>query len=94
MLTHKKLKEKALSNPKVKAEYESLEPEFSLLRSLLKARRKADLTQDEVAELMGTQTATIARLESFDSKHSPSIKILRKYAEAVGCRLEIKLVPR
>ena len=94
MLTHKKLKEKALSDPTVKREYDTLEPEFSLLRSLLKARKRAGLTQAEVAERMGTKTPSIARLESSNSKHSPSINTLRKYAEAVGCRLEIKLVPR
>ena len=27
------------------------------------------------------------------AKHSPSIATLRRYAQAVGCRLEIKLVP-
>ena len=27
------------------------------------------------------------------SKHSPTIATLKKYAKAVGCRLEIRLVP-
>jgi hypothetical protein len=43
---------------------------------------------------MGTKTPAVARLESGGGlkKHSPSISTLRKYARAVGCNLEIKLV--
>jgi len=48
MMTHKELKEKMLSNSEVKAEYDSLEKEFSLFEELLKARTIAGLTQAEV----------------------------------------------
>ncbi|NOQ94412.1 MAG: transcriptional regulator, partial [Methylophaga sp.] len=37
-MTHEELKAKALSNPKVKEEYDNLAPEFSLLRGMLLAR--------------------------------------------------------
>ena len=94
MLTHEELKKKILSNPEVQAEYDSLQEEFSLFDELLKARMTAGLTQTEVAERMGTKTPAIARLENGggNKKHSPSVSTLRKYAEAVGCHLEIKLV--
>jgi len=94
MLAHDELTKKMLSNPEVKAEYDSLEDEFSLFDELLKARMNAGLTQGEVANIMGTKTPAIARLEAGggNKKHSPSISTLRKYADAVGCHLEIKLV--
>jgi len=94
MLTHKELTKKMLSNPKVKAEYDSLEEEFSLFDELLKARMNAGLTQSEVANRMGTKTPAVARLEAGggNKQHSPSISTLRKYASAVGCHLEIRLV--
>ncbi len=94
MLTHEELKKKILSNPEVKSEYDSLEEEFSLFDELLKARMEAGLTQSEVAERMGTKTPAIARLESGggNKQHSPSISTLRKYAKAVGCHLEIRLM--
>ncbi len=93
-MTHSKLKEKALSRKSVKAEYDALEPEFTLLRELLHARQKAGLSQAEIAEKMGTKAPSITRLESSLSsgKHSPSIATLKKYAQALGCHLEIKLV--
>ena len=93
-MTHTELKEKALKRKKVKAEYDALEPEFSILRELLHARQKAGLSQAEIADRMGTKAPAVTRLESSLSsgKHSPSIATLKKYAQALGCHLEIKLV--
>ena len=72
--------------------YEALELEYQLANQMLKARSRAGLTQDAVADLMGTTKSAISRLESA-GKHAPSISTLRRYAEAVGCDLQVKLVP-
>lgn len=94
MLSHEDLREKMLRNHDVKKEFVKQEEEFTLFDQLIKARTEAGLTQAEVAERMGTKTPAVARLESGGGmkKHSPSISTLRKYAKAVGCNLEIKLV--
>src|SRR3954451_17755016 len=96
MMTHKALIKKMLKQPAVKAEYDGQAEEFALLDELLKARRRAGLTQAEVAERMGTKTPAVARLEAGGGRqgHSPSVATLRKYAEAVGCRVVIQLQPR
>ena len=93
-MRHEELKTKALSRENVKAEYDALKPEFTLLHEMLLARRKVGLSQAEVAERMGTKPPAVTRLESSLSsgRHSPSIATLKKYAEAVNCHLEIKLV--
>ena len=93
-MTHDKLKQTALAKPEVKAAYESLEPEFTLLREMLQARQEAGLTQAQIAARMGTKPPAVTRLESCLSsgKHSPSLSTLRKYAQATGYRLEIHLV--
>jgi len=72
--------------------YAALELEFELARQMLKARSRAGLTQDAVAERMGTTKSAISRLESA-GKHAPSLATLKKYAIAVGCDLQVKLVP-
>ncbi|MBT1076355.1 helix-turn-helix domain-containing protein [Geobacter grbiciae] len=92
MLTHKKLKARALERPDVKAEYDRLDEEFAFLEEFLKARAAAGVTQAEVAERIGTTQSAIARLESGGGKHSPSLATLQKYAHALGCRLELRLV--
>src|SRR3954471_22399015 len=95
MMTHKALVKKMLKQPDVKAEYDAQAEEFALLDELLRARRKAGLTQAEVAARMGTKTPAVARLEAGGGsrRHSPSVATLRKYARAVGCRVEIRLKP-
>ncbi len=93
-MNHTELKEKALENGMVKAAYEALEPEFSLLHEILKARQNAGLSQAEIADRMGTKAPAVTRLESSLSsgKHSPSLSTLKKYADALNCHLEIKLI--
>ncbi len=91
-LTHKELKSRALARADVKLEYDRLEEEFKFLDAFLKARSAAGLTQAEVAERIGTTQSAVARLETGSGKHSPSISTLRKYARAIGCRVELRLV--
>ena len=71
--------------------YESLELEYALANQMLKARAKAGLTQDAVAERMGTTKSAISRLEAA-GRHAPSLATLKKYAATVGCDLQVKLV--
>jgi transcriptional regulator with XRE-family HTH domain len=95
MLTHKQMVNAILKDRAVEARYDAQATDFALLNELLGARKRAGLTQAEVAQKMGTKTPAVARLEAGggSKRHSPSIATLRKYAAAVGCRLEIRLRP-
>ena len=74
--------------------YDALELEYQVAGQMLKARARAraGLTQDAVAERMGTTKSAISRLESA-GKHAPSLATLKRYASAVGCELQVKFVP-
>ena len=72
--------------------YDSLEVEYTVANQMLKARAKAGLTQEAVAERMGTTKSAISRLEGA-GRHAPSLATLKKYAAAVGCDLQVRLVP-
>jgi transcriptional regulator with XRE-family HTH domain len=82
-----------LSKAPVKRAYNALTEEFSIIEKLVKARLHAGLSQAEVAERMGTQAPAISRIESTDSKHSPSLRTLQKYAAAIGCELKLQITP-
>jgi ribosome-binding protein aMBF1 (putative translation factor) len=84
-----KLKARLLANPKVKAEYDALGPEFEIAAELLRARLRAGLSQAELAARMGTSQSTIARLENGHTL--PSTKTLLRYAEATGSRFHVRL---
>lgn len=83
--------EKARKRKGFQEAYDELGDEYALARELLGARSRAGLTQEAVAERMGTTKSAVSRLEAA-GKHSPSVTTLKKYAQAVGCEIEIRLV--
>ena len=78
-------------DPKYTAAYDALEEEFALASSLIQARGNADMTQEQVAEAMGTTQAVVARLES--GKVLPSTRTLERFAKATRTRLRIRFEP-
>lgn len=89
---HKTFVTKAKTRKGFTEAYEALELEYKVASQMLKARSRAGLTQDAVAELMGTTKSAVSRLESA-GKHAPSLETLKRYANAVGCELQVRLVP-
>jgi transcriptional regulator with XRE-family HTH domain len=71
--------------------YDALALEYSVVDQLLRARTRAGLSQDVVAERMGTTKSAVSRLESA-RRHTPSLSTLRRYAKAVGYEVQVKLV--
>lgn len=89
---HDAFLDRALKRKGFRKAYDDLEDEYLLVRELLAARFHAGLTQQEVAASMGTTKSAISRLEGA-GKHSPSVSTLKRYARAVGCDVEIRLIP-
>jgi ribosome-binding protein aMBF1 (putative translation factor) len=77
--------------PAYQAAYAALDEEFALAAALIKARSKADISQEEVAKRMRTSQPAVARLEGGHA--NPSVEILRRYARATGTRLKITFEP-
>ena len=82
-------KKEKLKNPAFKKAYDALEQEFALASTLIGARARAKLSQEEVARRMGTSQSAVARMES--GRSLPSTSSLVKYAKATGHKVEIKL---
>lgn len=90
--TLKDFKARAFARQDVRREYEKLEEEFEILDEILRARAEAGVTQAELAARIGTTQSAVARLETGLGKHSPSIGTLKRYALALGYRLQVRLV--
>lgn len=89
----KDYKKELLKNPKVKKEYESLKPEFELAKSIIQARIKKKMTQEEVAKKAGIPQSTVARIEGL-SAGIPRLSTLEKIADALGFRISVRLEPK
>jgi ribosome-binding protein aMBF1 (putative translation factor) len=88
-IAFEKFKARLLANPKAKAEYDALAPEFEIAAELLRARLRSGLSQAELAARMGTSQSTVARLES--GQTLPSTKTLLRYAKATGSKFHVRL---
>ena len=63
-----------LQDPEVRAEYEALEPEFSIMQAMIDARKSSGMTQKQLSEKTGIAQADISKLESGSA--NPSLRTL------------------
>ena len=78
-------------DPEFVAAYDALADEFALASAPIKARGEAEMTQEQVAEAMGTTQAAVVRLES--GRVLPSTRTLERFAKATRTRLRISFEP-
>ena len=79
-----------LKDPKLKAEYDALEPEFTIIQTLIDARKMSGITQSELSKLTGIAQGDISNIETGNA--NPSIKTLQRLAAALGKKLKIEFV--
>ncbi|MGE5342266.1 MAG: helix-turn-helix domain-containing protein [Candidatus Omnitrophota bacterium] len=82
------LLEEQLKSENFRVEYEALEEEFELAKEIIRLRKEAGLTQQQLAQKAGTSQPSIARLESGEYKNL-TLTFLRKIGNALGVIPEI-----
>ena len=90
MMTVDELFKERMKDPDFIKEYEALQNEFRLVDKILTEREKSNMTQAELAKKSGIPQCDISRIES--GKGNPTLKTLRKIAQAFGKRLEVSFV--
>ena len=80
-----------LQDPEVRAEYEVLEPEFSIMQAMIDARKSSGMTQKQLSEKTGIAQADISKLESGSA--NPSLRTLQRLAAGMGMRIKIEFQP-
>ena len=76
-----------IKDPDFLATSKELEPGYQVAR----LRMLRGLTQAQLAEMVGSRQPSIAKLEN--GTGAPSLSFLTKIAEALGAKIEIKLIP-
>jgi len=79
-------------NPKLKEEYDNLEPEYKIIEQIIKLRKDLNLTQRELGKLLKVKQPVIARLES--GEYNPSLSYLKKVADVLGAKLDIRFISK
>jgi ribosome-binding protein aMBF1 (putative translation factor) len=88
-MNYRQYLKKQLKNKQFKKEWDKLEPEYKLIESLIAARLKKGFTQEKLAKKIKTKQESISRVES--GRVVPSIPFLKRIAQALDSRLEVKL---
>lgn len=92
--TLEQFRKKALKDPDVKAEYDALSSAYEMKRQMIEMRKKAGLTQQQMAELLGTKKSNISRLESVSTENSPRLATVEDYARVLGYTIKVEFEPR
>ena len=82
---------KRLKDEHFKKEYEQIQPEMEIIKTLVAARKEQNMTQSDLAKATGINQADISKLEN--GNRNPSLNMLKKLAEGLGMHLKIEFVP-
>jgi len=88
-VSHTEVLKKALKDPAFKKAYDALEPEYAIIRAILKKRIESKMSQKDLAKKLGTKQSAISRLES--GTYNPTLSFLKKLSTALGSKLEVKI---
>ncbi len=83
------IREHLMKDEEFKAEYEKLKPRYDVLSQIIDARASQNMTQEELAQLAGTQKSNISRLES--GTYNPSLDFIVKVAKCLGKEVHIEI---
>ena len=84
------IKKKYLSDPETLKAYEDLEPEYQLIRAIIEARLEKNISQQELADATGINRSDISKIEN--GYANPSLKTIKRVAEGLGKKVEIRFV--
>ncbi len=87
--TFKQFKTRSLKNPAVKAEYDTLEPEYEVVKTIISQRIKRGWSQTKLAEAIGSRQPVVSRLERGEG--NPSLQTLQRIAKAFDLSLSVSM---
>ena len=92
-IKYEKFLEEQLKDEKFRREYDELEEEFTIAKEVIELRLKNNLTQEDLAERVGTSQPAIARLESGNYRNL-SLSFIRRIARALDAVPEVHIRSR
>lgn len=87
---YQKFLDEQLEDPNFRKEWETLEPEYTIMKAMIDARNAEGLTQKELSERSGIAQGDISKLENGNA--NPSVRTLQRLATAMGKTLKIEFV--
>ena len=80
-----------LKEPELRAEWDALEPEFTIIQAMIDARKYSGITQKQLAERSGIAQGDISKIENGNA--NPSLNTLKRLASGMNMKLKIEFLP-
>ena len=80
-----------LKDPKIRAEWDALEPEFAIIQAMIDARKISGITQKQLSERSGIAQGDISKIENGNA--NPSLSTLKRLASGMNMKLKIDFLP-
>ena len=80
-----------MKDPEFKIEYDALAAEYQLINAILDARKAANMTQKQLAEMTGIAQSDISKIENGNA--NPSLKTMERIAAGMGMTVRVEFVP-
>ena len=90
MSSYKEFFNEQLKDDEIRKEYELLEPEFEVVRTIIQARKEKGITQKQLSEITGIAQGDISKIENGNA--NPSLNTLKRIAAGMGKKLEIRFI--
>lgn len=79
-----------MQDPEFRKEYEALQPEYEIMKAMIRARQASGMTQKQLADKTGIAQADISKLERGNA--NPSLRTLQRLAAGMGMQIKIEFV--
>ncbi len=80
-----------LKDPEFKKEWDEMEPEFQLIKAMLKGREEQNLSQRQLADITGITQADISKIETGEA--NPTLETIKRLAAGLGMTLNLSFSP-
>lgn len=87
-MDYKEFKKEILKNENVRKAYEELDPEYQLIREIVRCRTEQNMSQQDLADATGIDRSDISKLENGNA--NPSLRTIQKLAKGLGKKVAIE----
>ena len=77
-----------LKRPGIRKEYDALRPKYDIIRSIIERRNQLQISQAQLAQIIGTKQPAISRLEN--GAHNTTLGTFLKVADALDLDISLK----
>ena len=89
--TYREFLNEKLKDSAFKKEWDELEPEYQLIKAMLKARDEQNITQSQLSDLTGIAQADINKMESGEA--DPTLNTMKQIAQGLGLKFGLMFTP-